>query len=50
MTFPKGIVRIFATCSAVPMIEPYGTSLYHIPDKVVPTINMLGSIVEHEIL
>ena len=26
------------------MIEPYGASLYHIPDKVVPDINMLGSI------
>ena len=32
------------------MIEPYGASVYHIPDKVVPDINMLGSIVEHEIL
>ena len=32
------------------MIEPYGTLLYHIPDKVVPDINMLGSIVEHGIL
>ena len=32
------------------MIEPYDASLYHIPDKVVPDINMLGSIVEHEIL
>ena len=50
MTFPKGIVRISATCSSVPMIKPYGASLYHIPDKVVPTINMLGSIVELGIL
>ena len=32
------------------MIEPYDASLYHIPDKVVPDINMLGSIVEHRIL
>eukprot|EP00253_Pinus_taeda_P024360 PITA_24360 len=32
------------------MIEPYGASLYHIPDKVVPDINMLGSVVEHRIL
>ena len=32
------------------MIEPYGASLYHIPDKVVPAINMLGSIMETEIL
>ena len=32
------------------MIEPYDTSLYHIPDKVVPDINVLGSLVEHEIL
>ena len=50
MTFPKGIVKIFVTCSSVPMIEPYGASLYHILDKVVPSINMLGSIVEHRIL
>ena len=32
------------------MIEPYSASLYHIPDKVVPDINMLGSIVEYGIL
>ena len=32
------------------MIEPYDASLYHIPDKVVPDIIMLGSIVEHGIL
>ena len=32
------------------MIEPYDASLYHIPDKVVPDINILGSIVEHGIL
>ena len=32
------------------MIEPYGPSLYHVPDKVVPNINMLGSVVEHKIL
>ena len=32
------------------MIEPYDASLYHIPDKVVTYINMLGSIVEHRIL
>ena len=32
------------------MIEHYDASLYHISDKVVPDINMLGSIVEHEIL
>ena len=32
------------------MINPYGSSLYYILDKVVPDINMLGSIVEHEIL
>ena len=32
------------------MIEPYNASLYHIPDKVVPDINMLGLIVEHWIL
>ena len=32
------------------MIEPYGASLYHIPNKVVPDINMLGSVVEHRIL
>ena len=50
MTFPKGIVRISATCSSVPMIEPYSTLLYHILDKVVLTINMLVSFVEHEIL
>ena len=50
MTFPKGIVTISATCSSVLMIEPYGALLYHIPDKVVPAINMLGSIVEHGIL
>ena len=32
------------------MIEPYDASLYHILDKVVLDINMLRSIVEHEIL
>ena len=32
------------------MIKPYDTSLYHIPNKVVPDINILGSIVEHGIL
>ena len=32
------------------MIKPYDALLYNISDKVVPTINMLGSIVEHEIL
>ena len=32
------------------MIEPYSASLYHIPDKAVPDINMLGSIVEHGML
>ena len=32
------------------MIEPYDASLYHIPEKVVLDINMLGSIMEHEIL
>ena len=32
------------------MIKPYGASLYHISDKVVHDINMLGSIVEHGIL
>ena len=32
------------------MIEPYGASLYHIPDKVAPDINMLGSIMEQGIL
>ena len=32
------------------MIEPYGPSLYHISDKLVPDINMLGSIMEHGIL
>ena len=32
------------------MIEPYGASLYHILDKGVPNINILGSIVEHGIL
>ena len=42
MAVPKGIVRIYATYSVVAMIEPYGTSLYHILDKVVPAINMLG--------
>ena len=31
-------------------MEPYDSSLYHLPDKVVLNINMLGSIVEHEIL
>ena len=30
--------------------KPYSASLYHIPDKVVPNINMLGSIVDHKIL
>ena len=50
MTFPKGIVRISVTCSSVPMIEPYRALLYHIPNKVVPAINMLGSIVEPGIL
>ena len=32
------------------MIKPYSASLYHISNKVVPDINMLGSIVEHGIL
>ena len=32
------------------MIEPYNASLYHIPDKVVHDINMLGAIMEHRIL
>ena len=32
------------------MIEPYDASLYHILDKMVPDINVLGSIVEHGIL
>ena len=32
------------------MIEPYGASLYHVLNKVVPNINMLGSVVEHMIL
>ena len=32
------------------MIKPYGASLYHIQDEMVPDINMLGSIVEHRIL
>ena len=50
MTFPKGIVRISTTYSLVPMIQTYGASLYHIPDKVVPAIDMLGSIVEPGIL
>ena len=32
------------------MIEPYDASLYHVLDKVVLAINMLGSFVEHKIL
>ena len=32
------------------MIEPYGASLYHILDKVVHDINMLGWILEHRII
>ena len=32
------------------MIKPYGALLYHIPDEMVPDINMLGSVVEHRIL
>ena len=32
------------------MIKPYSPSLYHISDKVVPDINMIGLIVEHGIL
>ena len=32
------------------MIEPYGASLYHILDKEVPDINMVGSVMEHRIV
>ena len=31
-------------------MEPYGASLYHVPNKVVPNINVLESVVEHGIL
>jgi len=32
------------------VIEIYGALLYHISNEVVPDIDMLGSIMEHEIL
>ena len=32
------------------VMEPYDASLYHITNKVVFDINMLGAVVEHEIL
>ena len=35
-------------CSNV--LEPYCSLLYHILDKVVPDINVLGAVVEHGIL
>ncbi len=31
-------------------LEPYCSPLYHIPDKVVPDINVLGAVVEHGIV
>ena len=31
-------------------MEPYDALFYHTPDKVVPDINMLGAVVEQEIL
>jgi len=31
-------------------MEPYCSLMYHIPDKVVPDINMLGAVMKHGIL
>ena len=30
-------------------MEPSFSSIYHIPDKVVPNVYMLGAIIEYEI-
>ena len=51
LDFPQGLFEnICDLLISSYMIEPYDASLYHIPDEMIPDINMLRSVVEHRIL